>query len=239
MKRKLAIGAVFVAVLAAAGGTYAWASAGATANQVINACLDRDGQLRLIAIAGDCKRNETPLSWNTIGPAGAPGVDGKQGIPGRDGLTGPQGAAGASASSPASPDAVPGTVAIVGQKQGAFSPIALLGISHEIVSPRDPASGLPTGKRMHKPFVITKELDKSTPLLLNALVSNENLTSVLIGLLRNGAPFATIRMENASVANYVTHGTTETWSFTYRKITWTFVDGGITASDDWEAPIVR
>jgi len=33
----------------------------------------------------------------------------------------------------------------------------------EIVSPRDAASGLPTGKRMHKPFTITKELDKSTP----------------------------------------------------------------------------
>ncbi|HUJ12459.1 MAG TPA: type VI secretion system tube protein Hcp [Thermoanaerobaculia bacterium] len=30
---------------------------------------------------------------------------------------------------------------------------------------RDAASGLPTGKRMHKPFVITKELDKATPLL--------------------------------------------------------------------------
>ena len=29
----------------------------------------------------------------------------------------------------------------------------------EIVSPRDAASGLPTGKRMHKPFTITKELD--------------------------------------------------------------------------------
>ena len=28
-----------------------------------------------------------------------------------------------------------------------------------IVSPRDPASGLATGKRMHKPFVVTKELD--------------------------------------------------------------------------------
>ena len=27
--------------------------------------------------------------------------------------------------------------------------------SHEIVSQRDAASGLPTGKRMHKPFVIT------------------------------------------------------------------------------------
>lgn len=34
-----------------------------------------------------------------------------------------------------------------------------------IVSPRDAASGLPTGKRQHKPFVITKELDKSSPVL--------------------------------------------------------------------------
>ncbi len=33
----------------------------------------------------------------------------------------------------------------------------------EIVSPRDASSGLPTGKRMHKPFTITKELDKSSP----------------------------------------------------------------------------
>jgi hypothetical protein len=32
----------------------------------------------------------------------------------------------------------------------------------EIVSPRDAASGLPTGKRMHKPFTITKELDASS-----------------------------------------------------------------------------
>lgn len=34
-----------------------------------------------------------------------------------------------------------------------------------IVSPRDAASGLPTGKRQHKPFVITSELDKSSPVL--------------------------------------------------------------------------
>lgn len=35
-----------------------------------------------------------------------------------------------------------------------------------IVSPRDAASGLPTGKRQHKPVTIVKELDKSTPLLM-------------------------------------------------------------------------
>jgi hypothetical protein len=27
--------------------------------------------------------------------------------------------------------------------------------TREIISPRDPASGLPTGKRMHKPFTTT------------------------------------------------------------------------------------
>jgi len=40
-----------------------------------------------------------------------------------------------------------------------------ISFDQEIVSPRDAASGLPTGKRMHKPFVITKELDKSSPML--------------------------------------------------------------------------
>lgn len=41
----------------------------------------------------------------------------------------------------------------------------IISFDQEIVSPRDAASGLPTGKRQHKPFVITKELDKSSPLL--------------------------------------------------------------------------
>lgn len=40
-----------------------------------------------------------------------------------------------------------------------------ISFEQEILSPRDAASGLPTGKRQHKPFVITKELDKSSPVL--------------------------------------------------------------------------
>jgi type VI protein secretion system component Hcp len=53
-------------------------------------------------------------------------------------------------------------------------------VSEAIISPRDAASGLPTGKRMHKPFVITKEIDRSSPLLLNALNSHEVLPSLEI-----------------------------------------------------------
>ena len=46
----------------------------------------------------------------------------------------------------------------------------------EIKSPRDAASGLPTGKRMHKPSLITKELDKSSPKLAEK-VSNGSVSS--------------------------------------------------------------
>lgn len=31
------------------------------------------------------------------------------------------------------------------------------GLADEVVSPRDPASGLPTGKRQHKPFTFIAE----------------------------------------------------------------------------------
>lgn len=34
-------------------------------------------------------------------------------------------------------------------------------------SARDAASGLPTGKRMHKPIVLTKETDKASPKFMN------------------------------------------------------------------------
>jgi type VI secretion system secreted protein Hcp len=241
VRRKLLFGVAFVALVVAGFATYSWAAS--SAGQTINACVNDKGELRLVPAVSECKKAETPLSWNTVGPAGPPGQTGAQGAtgaagpagqPGRDGRDGVAGGI-----SPPDPDSVAGTVMITGAKQGAFSstPITLTGLSHEIISPRDPASGLPTGKRQHKPIVITKELDKTTPLLLNALVSNETLTSVLIGLLRNGQQVATITLTNASIADYTDHGDTEHWSLTYQKITWTWLDGGITASDDWEAPV--
>ncbi len=54
--------------------------------------------------------------------------------------------------------------------------IMVIAVEHEVISPRDVASGLPTGKRQHKPLIITKEVDKSSPLLYTILVNNENIT---------------------------------------------------------------
>jgi len=235
MKRKLAIGAVLVAVLAAAASTYAWASAGA-ATQTLNACVEQNGQLRLVAVAGDCKKAETPLSWNTVGPAGPAGADGKQGPAGQNGSPGPQGPPGASGSAASDPNAVSATMTITGNGFGAGA-IPVTGYSHGIVSPRDAASGLATGKRQHKPLLITKELDSSTPLLLKAQITNQDLTSVLIGLLRNGQQIGTVKLTHASIASYDAHGLNETFGFTYQKIEWTV--GGVTVQDDLGPQVAR
>ena len=152
-----------------------------------------------------------------------------------------------------------------GQKQGEIkgsvtqkgreNKIAVIAVSHEVTSPRDPASGLPTGKRMHKPFTITKELDKSTPLLYNLLVNNENVTEWELQFWQPSATGAekqhyTVKLYNANVASInfrmannkhpelTKFAEYEEVAFTYQKIEWTWLDGGITAMDDWESPVV-
>jgi len=144
-------------------------------------------------------------------------------------------------------------------QKGREDSVELIEFSHSIVSPRDPQSGLPTGQRMHKPLVITKELDKSSPIFYNVLCTNENLTSVTIKFWSPQIKAAsgtgsvsqhyTIKLTNANIASIgstmgggshteTTKGEeTEQIAFTYQKIEWTWNDGGISASDDWEARV--
>jgi type VI secretion system secreted protein Hcp len=241
MKRKLwiALAAVFVAV--ASASTYAWATAKADAT--IHACVSNaDGSVRVVAVASSCKNGEAALEWSQQGPAGVAGPTGTAGRDGRDGVQGPAGPPGASAGGGLS-NTTDASMSITGQKQGTFNgdgrqgKIDVIAVSHEIVSPRDAASGLPTGKRQHKPFVITKELDKSTPLLYNALVTNENLTKVELTFFRGSNGYMKVTLTNASISDDKRVGEYEEIAFTYQKIEWTWVDGGITAQDDWEAPV--
>ncbi|MEJ7734033.1 MAG: type VI secretion system tube protein TssD [Polyangiaceae bacterium] len=140
-------------------------------------------------------------------------------------------------------------------QKGREDSIMVIAVNHEIISPRDAASGLPTGKRQHKPIIITKELDKSTPLLHNILVNNENIKK---WILHFWAPSKSgqetnhydVELTNANIASIsfkmlnnknpelMKYAEYEEIAFTYQKITWTWKDGGITADDDWEAPKV-
>lgn len=134
--------------------------------------------------------------------------------------------------------------------------IMVFAYTHGIDSPRDTASGRPTGKRKHGALTITKEIDKASPLIYSALVNNETITEFDLRFWRpsskgTGAEeqFYTIKLTNASISavdQYVLdtkdpanmkYPPMEKVSFTYQKITWTYEDGGITAEDDWEAPV--
>ncbi len=61
-------------------------------------------------------------------------------------------------------------------QEGHEDQVMVQGFNHEVIIPRDPQSGQPTGQRVHKPVVITKVFDKASPLLLAALTSGERLT---------------------------------------------------------------
>jgi type VI secretion system secreted protein Hcp len=141
-------------------------------------------------------------------------------------------------------------------QKGRENSIQVQYLQSKIVSPRDAASGLPTGKRQHEPLVWRKTVDKSTPLLLSALVTNENITEAHFKFWKpstTGAEqqYFTIDLTNANLASSNLYhpdsydstapsagsSDLEEWSFTYQKIRWTFTDGGITAEDDWETPV--
>jgi type VI secretion system secreted protein Hcp len=155
-------------------------------------------------------------------------------------------------------------ITIKGQKQGTFKGNSTaagyvgksLGIKfqYEVTSPRDLATGQASGKRMHKPFVITKEWDAASPQLLQASATNELIKLVMLEFFRTTptgqrALHYTIKLTNASISNlkqYVADpvmaaeydvSEMEEVSFTYQKIEVSHVEGKTTAQDDWEARV--
>lgn len=140
-------------------------------------------------------------------------------------------------------------------KAGREDSIKVIAVIHEVDSPRDAASGLPTGKRQHKPFIITKEVDKSSPLIYQLLTNNENITEWELRFWRPSRSgkefqFYTVELHNASISSIrmeminnkypenMKHREREHVSFAYQKITWTWEDGGISSEDNWETPVV-
>lgn len=80
------------------------------------------------------------------------------------------------------------------------------GFSYSLVSPRDPATGQATGKRQHSPIKFTKLINNVSPLLFQALVNNENLTSVVIQFIGiDRSTGATITLSNAHISRFEPH----------------------------------
>jgi len=135
------------------------------------------------------------------------------------------------------------------------SAIEILYYQSDVKSPRDAATGLPTGRRQYQPIIIRKRIDKTSPLLTMALVNNQ-IGNATIRFYRQGHggggaadQFFTVQLNNISIASIqqllpdvhkssgeVTTPPIEEISLVFRTITWTITDGGISAQDDWSSP---
>ncbi|MCX5954266.1 MAG: type VI secretion system tube protein TssD [Cyanobacteria bacterium] len=144
-------------------------------------------------------------------------------------------------------------------QKGREGKIMVIAASHGIDSPQDSRTGMPTGSRLHKPFIITKESDKSSPVLYGMLASNERIVewdlqfwsptfsspagsgqevqTHSVKLMNSGICSINFCMPNNKNPDLVRYVEYEQVAFTYQKIIWTWNDGGITAADDWSSPV--
>ena len=148
-----------------------------------------------------------------------------------------------------------GFLSVKGSKQGEFKgsvtlkgregTIKVIAVAHAVVTPTDVTSGMVSGKRQHKPFVITKEIDRSSPLFHTAQASGETLSQVELQLFAVSAKgmevnHYTIALKTARIVamEQITEEAgagksqlLERISFSYETITWTWTDGGLTSTD--------
>jgi len=126
------------------------------------------------------------------------------------------------------------------------------GFEHKVEIPRDKLTGLASGSRQHGPLTLTKRIDKASPLLYNALKNNEGLTVTVkwYRYVQGGgggqihyyttaltqARVCAIRQWFPITVDKATSdfGHQEQVSFSYQAITWTWEDGGVTGTDDWQ-----
>jgi type VI secretion system Hcp family effector len=140
---------------------------------------------------------------------------------------------------PAHPTGFVGYISFKGSKQGQFKAaskgkggredkgffqVESFDMAGEVPIDASQASGA-SGKRTHKTFSVTKEVDGSSPLLLQAHFSNETLESVVIELAGRPASGAgevvteRITLTNATISRYTTDKGIENLSLNYETMT--------------------
>ncbi len=158
---------------------------------------------------------------------------------------------GAGLAAPAS--AVEIYVAVEGTKQGKFKGEStakqfkdqsrVLKFSYSVVSPRDVFTGQASGKRQHKPIVITRAPGAASPQFFTALVTNEVLKSVVIQFFRGSVTGVTelqqiIRLTNASISDFRQYVSDDgRWledvAFAFQQIQIENKPGATIAADSW------
>ncbi len=134
-------------------------------------------------------------------------------------------------------------------QEGHENQFMIQAIEHQIVVPRDPQSGQPSGQRVHQPMKITKIFDKASPLLYQAMANGERLKCTIewyrtssMGThehyfthVIDGAVIVDIKaiMPNCVDPSLSHFGHMEEVSFSYSTIRWIHEIGGTEGTDDW------
>jgi type VI secretion system secreted protein Hcp len=137
-------------------------------------------------------------------------------------------------------------------QEGHKDEMLVFAFSHEVTIPRDIATGQPSGKRQHKPLVITKELDQASPLLSQACVDGDRIKNAKLKFYRihQGLEehYYTVEIKNAVIVdvkdwmpntmdpNFQHYGHMQDVSFTYEEINWTHEVAHKMGSDSWTNP---
>jgi len=158
-----------------------------------------------------------------------------------------------------------GYVTIQGEKTGQFKgngisegnegKIECIGFRYSVTVPHDAESGKSSGKAQHSPFVIIKNVDYSSPQLLQSSYNNEVLKTVTIEFSKkssNGSAsvFYRITLTNATISLISQYGGTassdnngtlvnntnlvEEVSLNFQKIEVENIVGNTSAVDDWK-----
>ncbi|WP_404991574.1 Hcp family type VI secretion system effector [Cupriavidus pauculus] len=141
---------------------------------------------------------------------------------------------------------IKGSVTVSG-REGSVEVVAF---DHGVHLPTDSNTGKLTGTRVHKPVVLTKETDASTPYLYKAVTKGQTLQSVQIRWYKiddsgKEQEYFNTRMENVKVVGvtprmldiknpaFEKHNHLEDIELRYEKITWAYMDGNIIHDDSW------
>lgn len=147
-------------------------------------------------------------------------------------------------------------IELTGSKQGSIKStrkdglIPVINFSHGVASVMDSSTGLPTGKRQHKPLTVLKRIDRTSPLLYKSMIMGEMLTPAKFQVMQYHPATASysviyvITLTDAFVLDITQRVDDqgipyEEVSFVYQAIEWTWVDGSINTQDKLEPVLVR
>ncbi len=121
----------------------------------------------------------------------------------------------------------------------------------DVVIPTDPQSGQPTGVRSHKGMRVVKYIDKTSPLLMQAISTGEQLAEVKVLFYRTASSgqqehYYTIALGEATLVKFRPYipnaldpenenfAHMEELLFQYKSIETTHEVGGTSGSDSWD-----